>query len=175
MDLYKNFTAHRYWSILSKYTVISPQWLSLSTKIYGFEILIGSNWWLVPCFHQFHCFFVRYLCYQLEFFQTLYSEERSYQYLQDATSFGLLFDKSGEIFKWKYLKKLEFWQTHNCLIMYAWRHSLICILGSSMLAKVASMENSIPVNFPSQNTQCSYQITRQMRWHLVATDKTHIQ
>ena len=26
MDLYKNFTAHRYLCILSKYTVIFPQW-----------------------------------------------------------------------------------------------------------------------------------------------------
>ena len=26
MDLYKNFTAHRYWCILSKYTVIFPRW-----------------------------------------------------------------------------------------------------------------------------------------------------
>ena len=26
MDLYKNFTGHRYWCIPSKYTVIFPQW-----------------------------------------------------------------------------------------------------------------------------------------------------
>ena len=26
MDLSKNFTAHRYWCILSKYTVIFPRW-----------------------------------------------------------------------------------------------------------------------------------------------------
>ena len=44
------------------------------------------------------------ICYQLEFFQTLQREYRSCQYLQDATLFALLSDKSAEIFKWKYSK-----------------------------------------------------------------------
>ena len=38
----------------------------------------------------------------------IFTEDRSYQYLQDAILFGLLSDKSTEILKWKYSKKLEF-------------------------------------------------------------------
>ena len=40
--------------------------------------------------------FGQYLCYQLEFYQILLTEDRSYQYLQVATLFGLLSDKSAE-------------------------------------------------------------------------------
>ena len=45
-----------------------------------------------------------YLCYQLDFLLDFFTEDRSYQYLQDTTSFAFLSDKSAEIFKWKYLK-----------------------------------------------------------------------
>ena len=38
------------------------------------------------------------------FFKIYFTEYRSYQYLQDDTLFGLLSDKSAEIFKFKYSK-----------------------------------------------------------------------
>ena len=38
----------------------------------------------------------RFLCYQLDFLLDFFTEERSYQWLKDATSFGLLSDKSAE-------------------------------------------------------------------------------
>ena len=38
MDLYKNFTAHRYWCILSKYTVIFPRWPEFIVDFYVFVI-----------------------------------------------------------------------------------------------------------------------------------------
>ena len=44
----------------------------------------------------------RFLCFQLEFLCDFFTEERSYQGLKDATSFGLLSDKSAEILGSKY-------------------------------------------------------------------------
>ena len=41
-------------------------------------------------------------CYQLDFLLDFFTEEGSYQGLKDATSFGLLSDKSTEIVGWKY-------------------------------------------------------------------------
>ena len=38
----------------------------------------------------------RFLCYQLDFLLDFFTEERSYEGLKDATSFGLLSDKSAE-------------------------------------------------------------------------------
>ena len=38
----------------------------------------------------------QYLCYQLDFLLDLFTEDKSYQYLQDATSFVLLSDKSAK-------------------------------------------------------------------------------
>ena len=38
----------------------------------------------------------RFLCYQLNFLLDFFTEEKSYQELKDATSFGLLSDKSAE-------------------------------------------------------------------------------
>ena len=38
----------------------------------------------------------QYLCYHLDFFLDFFTEDKSYQYLQDATSFALLSDKSAE-------------------------------------------------------------------------------
>ena len=37
-----------------------------------------------------------YLCYQLDFLLDIFTEDKSYQYLQDATSFALLSDKSAK-------------------------------------------------------------------------------
>ena len=37
-----------------------------------------------------------YLHYQLDFLLDFFIEDKSYQYLQDATSFALLSDKSAE-------------------------------------------------------------------------------
>ena len=44
----------------------------------------------------------QFLCYQLDFLLDFFTEEGSYQGLKDATSFGLLSDKSAEILGWKY-------------------------------------------------------------------------
>ena len=37
-----------------------------------------------------------YLCYQLDFLLDIFTEVKSYQYLQDATMFVLLSDKSAK-------------------------------------------------------------------------------
>ena len=59
----------------------------LSTKIDGFEILIGSNIGSMNLF-QWACMELGpYLCYQLDFLLNFFTEDKSYQYLQDATSF----------------------------------------------------------------------------------------
>ena len=50
----------------------------------------------------------QYLCYQLEFLLDLFTEERSYQGLKDATSISFLSDKSAEILGSKYLKIWKF-------------------------------------------------------------------
>ena len=44
-----------------------------------------------------------YLCYQLDFLLDFFTEDKSYQYLQDATSISFLSDKSTEILGLKYL------------------------------------------------------------------------
>ena len=44
-----------------------------------------------------------YLCYHLDFLLDFFTEDRSYQYLQDATSISFLSDKSTEILGSKYL------------------------------------------------------------------------
>ena len=38
----------------------------------------------------------QYLCYQLDFLLDFFTEDKSYQYLQDATLFALLSDKSAK-------------------------------------------------------------------------------
>ena len=56
-------------------------------KIEGFEILIGSNIGSMN-FFQWACIeLALYLCYQLDFLLDFFTEDKSYQYLQDATSF----------------------------------------------------------------------------------------
>ena len=37
-----------------------------------------------------------YLCYQLNFLLDIFTEDKSYQYLHDATLFALLSDKSAK-------------------------------------------------------------------------------
>ena len=44
-----------------------------------------------------------YLCYQLDFLLDIFTEDKSYQYLQDATLFALLSDKSAKYSDSKYL------------------------------------------------------------------------
>ena len=61
-----------------------------------------------------------YLCYQLDFLLDFFIEDRSYQYLQDATSISFLSDKSTEILGSKYLIIWKFsilaaWPTHLLL------------------------------------------------------------
>ena len=43
-----------------------------------------------------------FLCYQLDFLLDYFTEEGSYQWLNDTTLIGLLSDKSAEILGWKY-------------------------------------------------------------------------
>ena len=62
----------------------------LSTKIHRFTILIGSNIFplLVPTLVPMSSMeLAPYLCYQLDFLLDFFTEDKSYQYLQDATSF----------------------------------------------------------------------------------------
>ena len=47
-------------------------------------------------------------CYQLDFLLEFFTEERSYQGLKDATSFGLILDKSAEIRGSKYWRNCQF-------------------------------------------------------------------
>ena len=59
-------------------------------KIEGFEILIGSNIGSMNLFHLFQWARMElplYLCYHLDFLLDFFTEDKSYQYLQDATSF----------------------------------------------------------------------------------------
>ena len=42
----------------------------------------------------------QYLCYQLDFLLDFFTEDKCYQYLQDATSFALLSDKSPKDLTW---------------------------------------------------------------------------
>ena len=44
-----------------------------------------------------------HLCYQFDFLLDFFTEDKSYQYLQDATSISFLSDKSTEILGLKYL------------------------------------------------------------------------
>ena len=58
-----------------------------------------------------------YLCYQLDFLLDFFTEDKSYQYLQDAISIFFLSDKSTEILGLKYLIIWKFsilaaWPTH---------------------------------------------------------------
>ena len=64
-------------------------------KIEGFEILIGSKIGSMNLFQWAHMELALYLCYQLDFLLDFFTEDKSYQYLQDATSFALLSDKSA--------------------------------------------------------------------------------
>ena len=45
----------------------------------------------------------QYLCYHLDFLLDFFTEDKSYQYLQDATLIALLSDKSTKILGLKYL------------------------------------------------------------------------
>ena len=56
-------------------------------KIEGFEILIGSNIGSMNLFQWARMELAPYLCYQLDFLLDFFTEDKSYQYLQDATPF----------------------------------------------------------------------------------------
>ena len=56
-------------------------------KIEGFEILIGSNIGSMNMFQWARMELAPYLCYQLDFLLAFFTEDKSYQYLQDASSF----------------------------------------------------------------------------------------
>ena len=47
-------------------------------------------------FQWAHMELAPYLCYQLDFLLDFFTEGKSYQYLQDATSFALLSDKRAK-------------------------------------------------------------------------------
>ena len=50
----------------------------------------------VPLWHVWWGLSPSFLCYQLDFLLDFFTEKRSYQGLKDATSFGLVSDKSAE-------------------------------------------------------------------------------
>ena len=78
----------------------------LSTKIDGFETLIGSNIGSMNLFNLFQWARMElglYLCYQLDFLLDFFTEDKSHQYLQDATSIVIWSAKSAEILGSKYL------------------------------------------------------------------------
>ena len=56
-------------------------------KIEEFEILIGSNIGSMNMFQWARMELAPYLCYQLDFLLAFFTEDKSYQYLQDATLF----------------------------------------------------------------------------------------
>ena len=49
-----------------------------------------------------------FLCYHLDFLLDIFMRDRSYQGLKDATSFGLICDKSTEIWGSEYWKNFQF-------------------------------------------------------------------
>ena len=56
------------------------------------DFLIGSNICSMNLFHLFQWARMElalYLCYQLDFLLDFFTEDKSYQYLQDATSFAI--------------------------------------------------------------------------------------
>ena len=55
-----------------------------------------------------------FLCYQLELGAHFFMRDRSYQWLKDATSFGLISDKSAEI------RGLEYWKNCQFSILATW-------------------------------------------------------
>ena len=50
----------------------------------------------------------RFLCYQLDFLLDFFTEEGSYQWLKDATLFGLISDESAQIQGSEYWKNCQF-------------------------------------------------------------------
>ena len=54
------------------------------------------------------------LCYQLELVAHFFMRDRSYQWLKDATSFGLISDKSTEI------QGSEYWENCQFSILATW-------------------------------------------------------
>ena len=89
----------------------------------------------------------RFLCYQVDFLLDFFTEEGSYQWLNDATSFGLLSDKSAEILGWKYLNFCQNGQIcnyslHGCGLNWLRVTSRACAKAIFMsMQKGASMEN----------------------------------
>ena len=69
--------------------------------------------WLGPTCFTKHvlAYFDQYLCYQLEFLYDFFTEDRSYQYLQDATLIAFLCDKSAEKIRFKFLKRIFLWES----------------------------------------------------------------
>ena len=53
------------------------------------DFLIGSNIGSMNLFQWAHMELAPYLCYQLDFLLDLFTEDKSYQYLQDATLFAI--------------------------------------------------------------------------------------
>ena len=68
---------------------------NLSIKIRS-DGIFGSNIGSMNLFQWAHMELAPYLCYQLHFLLDFFTEDKSYQYLQDATLFALLSDKSAK-------------------------------------------------------------------------------
>ena len=112
------FTKQSFWGFCHKLSTI----MLIRRSIWCFKghfwiFGILGNYFImarVPLWHVWWGISHRFLCYQLESYQILLTGERSYQGLKDATSFGLLSDKSAE--------KLEGENSNNCQfsILAAW-------------------------------------------------------
>ena len=71
-----------------------------------FEIL--GNYFIMTMMALWWRHSPRFLCYQWDFLLDIFTEEGSYQWIKDATSFGLISDKSTEIRGSEYWKSCQF-------------------------------------------------------------------
>ena len=188
MDLHKNFTAHRYLCILSKYTVVFPQWSFLSTKFDGFTILIGSNIFpllvatLVPmCSYDTWPISLLPVGVSLRFFLLKISLISTYKVPPHLPCFLVRvlsnltwnIQKFGSSPYWPPGQHTEFSYANEAVTSLPsqfkpcpWRPKM---------SESASMEKWQNFEFFPLIFQHSYQITSQKRWHPLATDKTFLQ
>ena len=118
-----------------------------------------------------------YLCYHLDFLLDFFTEDKSYQYLQDASSLPcylitVLSKLSPNIRKyWKFSIPHGFFQPEVTSQLH---------LHTSEGRRKVKMANFIWrigkfSNILTLISQHSYQISSQMRWHPLAPDKTLLQ
>ena len=137
----------------------------------------------VPLRHVWWGLSHRFFCYHLESYQILLTGKRSYQGLKDATSFGLISDKSAEKSEGENSNICQFsllatWPTRSFVFiceLAKWCHFHLICIWKLCVCQVASMENWKNSNILTLISQRSYQIRRKSKWYLVGIDKTYIQ